>query len=70
MVRRDTMVERETGSLITLGEASRLLRVNRKTLRRWTDCGILRTYRFGPRGDRRFAREDLAKMLRSGHRSP
>jgi DNA-binding transcriptional MerR regulator len=33
------------------------------TVRRWSNQGILRAYRLGPRGDRRFKREDIALLL-------
>jgi len=50
-------------SMLTVREASQLLNVHSNTLRRWTDQGILKAYRIGPRGDRRFRAEDIAVML-------
>jgi excisionase family DNA binding protein len=52
--------------LLTLTEASRLLRVHPNTLRRWSKDGVLLTFRLGPRGDRRFRREDLDALLDPG----
>ena len=49
--------------MLTVREASQLLRVHMNTLRRWSDQGIIRAYRIGPRGDRRFRMEDIAVLL-------
>ena len=49
--------------LLTIKEVSELLHVHTNTLRRWTEQGILKTYRIGPRGDRRFRAEDVAVLL-------
>ena len=49
--------------MITATEASRLLHVHVNTLRRWSNNGIVRTYRIGPRADRRFAKSDIANLL-------
>ncbi len=35
----------------------------RKTVRRWANQGILKAYHIGPRGDRRFYREDITNFL-------
>ncbi|MBE0481689.1 MAG: helix-turn-helix domain-containing protein [Dehalococcoidia bacterium] len=53
----------KTNGMLTIGEASRLLYVHVNTLRRWSDQGIIRTYRVGPRGDRRFRAEDIAGLV-------
>ena len=50
-------------TMLTVREVSRLLHVHSNTLRRWSDQGILRAYRIGPRGDRRFRPEDIAVLL-------
>jgi excisionase family DNA binding protein len=49
--------------LLTLREASRLLRVSRNTLRRWSEDGLIASYRIGDRGDRRFEREELEAFI-------
>jgi len=51
------------GTLLTTSEASRLLHIHGNTLRRWGELGIIKVYRIGPRGDRRFKAEDLAAFL-------
>ena len=49
--------------MLTTAEASRLLHVHPNTLRRWSDRGIIRTYRVGTRADRRFKQDDIARFL-------
>jgi len=50
--------------VLTVREVARLLNVHVNTARRWSDSGVLRAYRIGPRGDRRFSQEDIAAMLK------
>ena len=52
-----------TESMLTVSEVSQLLHVHCNTLRRWTEQGIIKAYRIGPRGDRRFRAEDIAVLL-------
>lgn len=49
--------------LITLKEASKLLRVHPNTLRQWDEKEILKAVRFGQRRDRRYKKEDLLNLL-------
>ena len=53
----------QTNGMLTINEVARVLHVHSNTLRRWTDQGILKAYRIGPRGDRRFRAEDVASLL-------
>lgn len=50
--------------ILTLGEAASLLDIHTNTLRRWSDKGVIRTYRITQRGDRRFRREDIDAFLK------
>ena len=54
--------------MLTVREVSQLLHVHGNTLRRWSDQGIVRSYRIGPRGDRRFRAEDVALLLLEGNK--
>jgi excisionase family DNA binding protein len=47
-------------TMLTTGEVARLLNVHDSTVRRWNDRGIIKAYRIGPRGERRFRRDDIA----------
>ncbi len=49
--------------MLRTGEACMILCIHTNTLRRWSKQGILKAYRVGPRGDRRFKREDIAALL-------
>jgi excisionase family DNA binding protein len=49
--------------LLTATEVARLLHIHINTVRRWSDRGLLTTYRIGPRGDRRFDRDDIYQFL-------
>jgi len=48
---------------LTIREASDMLHIHINTLRRWSDKGIIRAYRLGPRRDRRFKRSDIMHLL-------
>ena len=49
--------------LVPVGEASKILHVHPNTLRKWSDSGLIPTYRIGQRRDRRFAVDDLVAFL-------
>jgi DNA-binding transcriptional MerR regulator len=49
--------------LLTISEAADFLHVHTNTLRRWSDIGLLVTYRISSRGDRRYFKEDLIRFL-------
>ena len=49
--------------MLTMREACQLLNVHGNTLRRWGQQGMLRIYRVGPRGHRRFRRKDVIALL-------
>jgi excisionase family DNA binding protein len=52
-----------TDNMLTVREVSQILHVHSNTLRRWSDLGLIKAYRIGPRGDRRFKLEDITLML-------
>jgi excisionase family DNA binding protein len=63
-------MSRRNGSngLLTARQVARILNVHVNTVRRWNDRGILKAYRIGPRGDRRFNKEDIDTFLSgNGH---
>ena len=49
--------------LLTLREVSQVLRVSTLTLKRWGKSGKLPVIRINTRGDRRFKREEVLKVL-------
>jgi len=50
--------------MMTTTEVAHVLHVHPNTVRQWADKDLIRAYRLGPRGDRRFKREDLEGFLR------
>jgi excisionase family DNA binding protein len=53
----------QTGRMLRTGQACRILCVHSNTLRRWCELGIIKAYRVGPRGDRRFRLEDVTALF-------
>ena len=49
--------------MLTTSDVARLLNVHINTVRRWSNQGIIRAYRIGSRGDRRFRQEDVSSFL-------
>ena len=50
-------------SLLSVAQAATLLGVHPNTIRAWTDGGRLAAYRINARGDRRFRRADVERLL-------
>ena len=59
----DIADDKQNRGMLTVREASSLLHIHPNTLRWWSDQGILKAYRLGPRGDRRFKQEDISIFL-------
>ena len=53
----------DSTGMLTGSDVAHLLSVHLNTVRRWSNQGVLRGYRIGSRGDRRFKREDIDKFL-------
>ena len=64
------MTDRERGkkqdkpisTMLTTGEVARIFDVHAGTIRRWSEQEVIKSHRIGPRGDRRFRREDVAVL--------
>lgn len=56
---------KHASALLTTSKVARLLNVHVNTVRRWSKRGIIRAHRIGPRGDRRFEKEDIIAFLRA-----
>ncbi|MFQ5996950.1 MAG: helix-turn-helix domain-containing protein [Dehalococcoidales bacterium] len=50
----------QISNMLTTGDVARLLNVHPSTVRRWSDRKLIKTYRIGPRGERRYRRDDVA----------
>lgn len=65
---RQTTNEAELEGMMTGREVGDFLHVSISTIRRWSDKGMLKSYRVGPRGDRRFQRQDVLRFLKESGR--
>ena len=51
--------------ILTVAEAALMLSAHPNSVRRWAEAGLLPYFRLGIRGDRRFKREDVERLLES-----
>ncbi|MFC2068706.1 helix-turn-helix domain-containing protein [Chloroflexota bacterium] len=63
MHHKDGVIVKKIDLMLTTTEVSRLLHVHPNTLRRWSNEGIIKTYRIGSRADRRYLQDDIARFL-------
>lgn len=54
--------------LLTIHQVAEALKVHTETLRRWDKSGKLKAVRLGPRGDRRYRKEEVEKYLKGKSR--
>ena len=54
---------RRRNGMLTGRQVAQILNVHINTVRRWDVRGVLKAYRVGPQGDRRFSGEDIALFL-------
>lgn len=57
------MTEQKKDEIITLAEACEILSCHPNTLRKWDNKGFLKAIRFGTRGDRRYKKSEILKLL-------
>ena len=58
------MNDTKKGDIITLAEACAILGLHPNTLRKWDNKGYLKAIRFGTRGDRRYKKSDILKIIK------
>ncbi len=58
-----TVSKRSSNSMLTTSDVARLLHIHINTVRRWSNLKVLKAYRIGPRGDRRFRKEEVVYFL-------
>ena len=51
--------------MLTLTEVASLLHIHPNTVRIWSDAGLIKAYRLGYRGDRRFSPQDIESFLKA-----
>ena len=49
--------------MLAIRDVARLLNVHENTVRRWSDRGLLKSYRLNHRGDRRFRKDHIALFM-------
>ena len=54
--------------LLTVSQVARRLHLHPNTVRLWSNQGLLRAYRVGPRRDRRFRPEEIQRFLSESDR--
>ena len=54
--------DKPISTMLTTSDVARIFNVHASTIRRWSDQGKIKSYRTGPRGERRFRREDVAVL--------
>lgn len=57
------MTEQKKDEIITLAAACEILGFHPNTLRKWDNKGFLKAIRFGTRGDRRYKKSEILKLL-------
>ena len=57
------MALEQRDALLSVAQAATLLGVHPNTIRSWTDAGRLTAFRINSRGDRRFRRDDVERIL-------
>jgi len=53
----------KNSGMLTTTEVAHFLHVHPNTVRQWANKELIHAYRLGPRGDRRFKREDVDSFL-------
>jgi excisionase family DNA binding protein len=62
-MKKEAVVENQSGPLLTVKEVAQILHVHDNTVRRWSNEGIIKVYRISRRGDRRFKLQDVEEFL-------
>ena len=54
-----TQIKMTNPKLLTTRQAAEILNVHENTIRRWSEKGIIKPFRIGPRADRRFTESEI-----------
>jgi predicted site-specific integrase-resolvase len=59
----DILVNEKQDSLLTTKDVAGILGIHVNTVRRWSDLGLLKSFRISLRGDRRYKYKDITSFL-------
>lgn len=62
-MKKQTKKNLNNSEILTLKQACELLNCHPNTLRNWDNKNILKAIRFGSRGDRRYKRDQILKLI-------
>ncbi len=62
-MKKEKITIEQMPDILTLKQACEILNCHPNTLRKWDNKGYLKAIRFGTRGDRRYRRGDIEKVL-------
>ena len=68
MVVERKSIEAPTPGMLSMAEVASILHAHPSSVRRWVRQGILKCYRFGNRGDRKFSVEQVSEFIDAGFR--
>ena len=57
------MTNPEEMEILTVREVADMLNLHTNTVRKWSNQGVLKAFRIGPRNDRRFSRKDIINFV-------
>ena len=57
------MINRKEMEILTVRGVADMLNLHANTVRKWSDQGVLKSIRIGPRSDRRFSRQDIIEFV-------
>jgi excisionase family DNA binding protein len=57
------VIHDDTEKMLTVAEVTELIHIHANTLRRWSEQGLINSYRINARGDRRYKRSDIERFL-------
>ncbi len=56
--------DNQSSDMLTVQDVAKILHVHTNTLRRWSDQGLIKSYRITFRGDRRYKYKDIIDYLK------
>ena len=64
-MKKQVIETNKSSEILTLKQSCEILNCHPNTLRNWDNKGKLKAIRFGSRGDRRYKKEDILKLIKN-----